>query len=300
MTRVKPIRLFGGPVNFIKFLKFHPCADPMPILVETFFPAALRMAIDLYLYDFDDVAREVMRRYPMGGVGATARRGLRHSFKKTQDKKVMARRQVKAVPFSHLPKVQAFTKFFFMITEPIEKVGLAMLFYNAVDNFYYNWTSLLIRRGYCELPALTGPLQLRANDSTLVATQSGNPLGMPIEIINRAGWSHSAFSASLPPGSYVAVFSLEVKRPTAGVTPGIQLILRQGSYPIHVDTYAGDYADVGNDDWVSLVVQTPFGSPTFFANEIWWEVRSLVAISATLEYRNANITIWQDYEEISY
>jgi len=300
MTQRFPIRLFGGPVNFIKFLKFHPCADPMPILVETFFPAALRMAIDLYLWDYDDVSREVMRRYPMAGIGATARRGTRHSFKKTQDKKVMARRQVKAVPFSHLPRVQQLTKFLFVITEPLERIGFVFMFYNAVDNFYYNWTSLLIRRGYCELPALTGPLQLRANDSTILANQNGAPLGMPIELVNRAGWSHSAFSASLPPGSYVAVFQLEVRRPSPGYTPDIQLVLRQGSFPITLDTYEGNFAPVGGDDWVSLVVQTPFGSPTFFANDIWWEVRSRVAVSALLEYRNAMVTIWQDYEEISY
>jgi len=300
MSGHPPIRLFGGPVNFIKFLKFHPCADPMPILVETFFPAALRMAIDLYLLDYDDVAREVLRTYPQGGVGVKARRGLRHSFKKTEGKKVMARRQVKAVPFSHLPRVQQLTKFLFMITDPIEKIGFAIMFYNAVDNFYYNWTSLLIRRGYCELPALTGPLQLRANDSTILANESGAPLGMPIEIVNRAGWSHSAFSASLPPGSYVAVFTLDLKRTAPGYTPPVQLIIRQGASPIAVATYEGDAQPVGYDDWVSLSVSTPFGSPTFFANDIWWEVRTTISISALFDYRNASITIWQDYEEISY
>ena len=89
MSGYFPTRLFEGQINFVKFLQFHPCADPMPILVETFFPCALRLAIDLYLYDAEDVAREVMRGYPKGGVGKPAARGLRHSFKKGDKDKPM-------------------------------------------------------------------------------------------------------------------------------------------------------------------------------------------------------------------
>jgi len=300
MSGYFPTRLFEGQVNFVKFLQFHPCADPMPILVETFFPCALRLAIDLYLYDVEDVAREVMRQYPKGGVGKPATRGLRHSFKKQRDTKVMARRQVKAVPFSHRPAVQQFTKFLFNITDPIEKLGFAMLFYNSVDQFFYNWTTLLVRRGYCELPALTGPLQLRGNDGTQFASNSGLPVSLPNVLVNRAGWAHSATAAVLPPGTYVAVFQCELRRPTPGITFGARIQLSEGSYPIAVATEYSPPQDVGADEWVTFMVSKTVGSPSFLLNEVWWECGLEIGLSALFDIRNASICIWQEYTEISY
>lgn len=300
MSGYFPTRLFEGQINFIKFLKFHPCADPMPILVETFFPAALKMAIDLYIWDYDDVAREVYSGYERKPDGKPFSRKTRHSFKKKGDKGPMSRRQIKAVEFSARPKVQAFTKFLFEITAPIEKVGLMMLFYNSVDQFFYNWTTLLVRRGYCELPALTGPLQLVGPAGSVVATNSGNPISLPTVLVNRASWSHSATAASLPPGTYVAIFQCEVRRPVAGITLGVQLILREGTYPIAVATERSDPVDVGPDEWVPLMVSKTFGSPTFVLNNVWWEIGLEIGLSALLDMRNPSITIWQNYEEISY
>jgi len=300
MTERFPIRLFEGTTNFVKFLRFHPCADPMPILVETFFPCALRMAIDLYIWDYDDVAREVYSRYPRAQGAMPVSRKTRHSFKKKTDKGPMARRQIKAVPFSHLPKVQNFTKFLFEITAPIEKVGFMMLFYNSVDNFFYNWTTLLVRRGYCELPALTGPLQLKGNPGSQFASNSGNPVSLPIVIQNRAAWAHSATAAVLPPGTYVAVFTAEVRRPVAGVTLGVQAMLREGSFPIAVSTERGAPVDVGADQWTVVSVSKTFGSPSFLLNEIWWEMGLEIGLSALLDIQNAQVTIWQEYTEISY
>jgi len=300
MSGYFPTRLFESQINFVKFLQFHPCADPMPILVETFFPCALRLAIDLYLYDVEDVAREVMRGYPKGGVGKPAARTLRHSFKKGDDKKPMARRQVKAVEFSHRPAVQQFTKFLFNITDPIEKVGFAMLFYNSVDQFFYNWTTLLVRRGYCELPALTGPLQLKGNPGSQFASNSGLPVSLPIELVNRAGWAHGATAAVLPPGTYVAIFQCQLRRPTPGVTLGVRLALKEGSYPVAVATEYGASVDVGADTWTTLMVSKTFGSPSFLLNEIWWECTLEIGLSALFDIQEASITIWQEYTEISY
>lgn len=300
MSGYFPTRLFEGQVNFVKFLKFHPCADPMPILVETFFPCALRMAIDLYLFDVFDVAREVARDYPKSGKGAPARRGLRHSTKKRKDKKVMSRRIVKAVPFSHLPRVQLFTKTLFMLTDPIEKVGLMMLFYHSVDQFFYNWQSLLVRRGYCELPALTGPLQLRGNNGSQVASTGGNPISLPIIIQNRAGWSHSATAASMPPGTYVCIMQCRLRRPTPGTTPGIRLTLKEGGFPIAIHKYDGDLNNIGSDEFTTIMATATFGSPTFLLNEIWWELESTVAPFAVFDIEDAMCTIWQEYTEISY
>jgi len=300
MTQQYPIRLFEGQVNFVKFLKFHPCADPMPILVETFFPCLLRMAIDLYLWDAEDVAREVLRGYPKGGTGATARRGLRHSYKKQKDGKNVSRRQVKAVEFSHRPWVQQVSKYLFLVTEPLERIGFAMLFYNSVDNFFQNWTTLLVRRGYCELPALTGPLQLTAAAGPQIASAGGNPVSLHIEIQNRASWAYSATAVVLPPGTYTAIFQIDLKLSSPGTTEAIRLTLTEGTYPVGVHKEEGAASPISYDQYTTIMVSKVFGSPSFLLNEMWWEIETVGYPLALLQQRNAMITIWQNYEEISY
>lgn len=294
-----PIRLFEGQANFIKTLRFHPCAEPFPILIETFFPCALQLAIDLYMLDSMDMLRERFRSYPQKGIAPNFRRARRHSFKKQGKAGPLSRKQVKAVPFVAKPLVASFTKWLLLVTDPLEKIGFAMLFYNSVDQFFMNWSSLLIRRGYCELPALTGPLSLLGNAGSQVWSDTGNPVSCPNILQNRAGWSHSNTAAVLPPGTYVVVFTAEIKTTGTTYIDGLFLTIKEGFFPIAAAKEDGEKVTVGPDEWVPVSVTKVIGSPTFLLNDVWWEATSTTPLAIT-QIRNARVIIWQNYEEISY
>lgn len=295
-----PIKLFEGQVNFIKFLRFHPCADKLQIMVETFFPCALQLAIDLYLYDHEDVAREVLRQYPKGGKGVPSRRGLRHASKKKSPTGPKSRKVVKAVPFIRKPFVMGFSKFLFEVTAPLERIGFAMLFYGAVDNFFYNWTTLLVHRGYCSLPASTGPLIRTANAGSQFFSSGGNPISMPNIIQNRAGWGSNNVSAGLLPGSYTAILSITIKNNGLIGWLGIRAVIKTGTYPVSVHSYASEPVDVGPEQEVTLFVAAEVGTDFFILNGVWWEIDSVVTLSGVGELKAAQITIYQNYTEISF
>jgi len=295
-----PIKLFEGQINFVKFLKFHPCAEPFPILIETFFPCVLKMAIDLYLLDAQDVAMREFEKYPRYGRGVAARRTLRHQLKKIKNQKYVSRRVAVPVPFIERPAIKGLTTAIFWIANPLEKIGFAMLFYSSVDNFFYNWTSLLIRRGYCELPALTGPLSLRSNPGNQVFVTSGEPCAMPVEIQNRASWSHNSFSCSLPPGDYTATFRMTVKNNFSSTVGGVRLVIKEGTYPLPLARHESETVYVGPGQTVEIGVAAGVGSPTFVVNSLWWECESVGVPIAQLEQLSANFIVWQNYEEISF
>lgn len=295
-----PIKLFQGQANFIKTLRYHPCADPFPILVETFFPCVLRMAVDLYLLDEQDIAMDVLEKYPRYGKGKPASRGYRHNSKRQTTKGPRTRKKVKAVPFIKKPFTKGLTTFLFHLAKPVEQVGFVFMFYSAVDNFFYNWSSLLIRRGYCELPALTGPLTLKANPGVQLASASGEPVSLAIEHQNRASWPHSSTAAVLPPGTYVVTWTARLKNNLNETKFPVRLVLKEGVFPVTLNRIEGEAVSAGPDSEISISVSGVVGSPTFLLNDVWWEIESVGAPLVLLDLLESTLTIWQDYEEISY
>jgi len=300
MTQRFPIKLFEGQANFIKTLRFHPCAEPFPILVETFFPCVLMLAIDLYLFDEQDVAMDVLKDYPRYGKGKAASRGYRHNTKRTTADGPRSRKRIKAVPFLHKPVVKGLTTFLYNVAAPLEKVGFVFMFYSAVDNFFMNWSSLLIRRGYCELPALTGPITLKATPSVQVFTPSGSPCGHGTTVQNRGGWTHSAFAVNLPPGTYTAIWSMTVRNPTDTPKQPVKLTLKEGAMPVAVHSYSGPSEVIGGNTTQTIMASATFGSPTFILNQMWWECETDGSPLVQLDLLESTITIWQEYTEISY
>lgn len=294
-----PIRLFEGQANFIKTLRFHPCAEPFPILIETFFPCALQLAIDLYMLDSMDMLRERFRSYPQKGISPSPKRGRRHNFKKRGPTGPLSRKQVKAVPFVAKPLIASFTKWLLLVTDPLEKVGFAMLFYNSVDQFFMNWSSLLVRRGYCELPALTGPLSLSGNPGSQIWSNGGLPVSTPNEIQNRAGWAHSNTSCALPPGTYTVIFTAMIKSLPGSYNSNLFLSIKEGFFPIAASRHDGEKVACGPDEYVAVSVTATVGSPTFILNEVWWEATSDAPLATTL-IKDMHVIIFQNYEEISY
>lgn len=295
-----PIKLFEGQINFVKFLRFHPCAEPMPILVETFFPCFLRMVIDLYLIDESDIAMDILEDYPRYGKGKPASRSLRHSFKKEKDGKRLSRKQVLTAPFIFQPNTMALTTFLYNVAAPLEKIGFAFMFYSAVDNFFHNWTSLLVQRGYCSLPALTGPLQRTANPQVQLAGQFGQSISMQNEIQNRASWPSASHAASLPPGTYTALLQMDIQSRSIFTITDIAAQIQEGTHPVGVHTYRGELTTFGPMERKTIFVSATVGSPSFLLNDVWWELYYAHPGAPQFDLHSATISIWMNYEEISY
>jgi len=186
------------------------------------------------------------------------------------------------------------------LAAPVEQVGFLFMFYSAVDNFFMNWSSLLIRRGYCELPALTGPLTLKATPSPQVFSFAGSPCGHSITVQNRGSWAHGAFAAVLPPGTYTVVWSMTVRNDLDDPKHPVRLEIKEGLYPVAAATHLGQLEVIGGNTTQTIMVSATVGSPTFLLNEVWWECGTELSPLVLLDIIESTITIWQNYEEISY
>jgi hypothetical protein len=291
--------LFEGPQNFVKLIRFHPCSEPFAILIETFYPAVIQMAIDLYLLDETDIAFERLKTYPRYGKGVPFSRGLRHSNKKESKGKALARKVVANYQGVKHPYAKTLTTGLFYLYGPLEKIAFVMMFYSAVDRFWYNWTNLLIRRGYCELPAVTGPLTLKGNDGFQVVSTTPEPLSAPIVVQNRAAWGHTAFGCSLPPGRYQCIISMSLKPTGTTQLPAIRIRVRTTVLGIGISFEYGPYADLMPDEWTPVMFAAEVGAPEI-ACGLDWSVVSDIVLFGLCEIKELVITVWQNYEEISF
>jgi len=294
-----PIRLFEGHTNFIKTLRFHPCAEPMPLLVETFFPAAIQMAIDLTILGITDIAFDRLKQYPRYGKGKPFARSLSHSQKKRRDAKPYARRVIQNYQGIKHPYTKGLTTALFWIYGPIEKINFVIMFYNAVDQFFMNWSTLLIQRGYCSLPAITGPLSLAGNDGFQVVSTVIEPVGMPITLQDRALWSHTAFGASLPAGDYTFTMSCSIKPTGSTQLNDIRLRVRELKFGVGLVFHFGEYVDALPDEWVNVSITASVGSE-LVGTVIEWGIISDVVLFGLMEIKDIRACMWLNYTEHSF
>jgi len=294
-----PIRLFEGQTNFIKTLRFNPCAEPMPLLVETFFPAAIQMAIDLTILGITDIAFDRLKQYPRYGKGKPASRSLSHSQKKRRDAKPLSRRVIQNYQGIKHPYTKGLTTALFWIYGPIEKVNFVIMFYNAVDQFFMNWSTLLIQRGYCSLPAITGPLSLAGNDGFQVVSTNPEPVSLPITLQDRALWSHTAFGASMPAGDYSIVFSCSIKATGSTQVNSIFLRIREQKFGLGLVIHEGERADALPDEWTNISVSASVGSG-LVGTILTWDIKSDIVLFGLLEIKEQRLTMWMNYEDHSF
>ena len=294
-----PIRLFEGQTNFIKTLRFHPCAEPMPLLVETFFPAFIQMAIDLTILGITDIAFDRLKQYPRYGKGTAFSRSLTHSQKKRRDAKPYARRVIQNYKGIKHPYTKGLTSALFWIYGPIEKINFVIMFYNAVDQFFMNWSTLLIQRGYCEAPAISGPLSLAGNDGFQVVSTVIEPVSAPIILQNRALWSHTAVAASLPAGDYTIVVSASIRATGSSQVPAIRLRLRELKFGVGLVFHFGGYVDAMPDEWSPISVTASIGSE-LVGTVVEWGIISDIVLFALCEIKEIRVTMWANYQEHSF
>lgn len=202
-----------GVANFIKTIVTHPCADPWFVLIETFLPAALKLGWTLTAPDWEDILRGYAEGYARLGKGG--RGGRKGHAPRVQ---LPVRGPVLPYQVSNLLRTTLF------ITKPLETLGWWWLVWNATDEFWSDWNSLLLHNAYCTADPTTGPLQQYSNDLNVFFSPGQQSAGLPLIEQDRAGWAHNAFGCNVPGGAYAVVFTAQWTRDASlGELPGCKL-----------------------------------------------------------------------------
>lgn len=194
--------------NFIKNVVFGDCGTPWYIYVETFFPAFLKLVITQNIVQWDDVVRAIASEKG----GAHLRRGVRRGKhgrldlinNQVEEKEKFARKGLRTL---------------ITITEPLEHAGYLLLLYFSADRFYYDWQTLIERRGPCSNPPEFRPFQRsRGTGSNLPILPGGAACTLPTLDQNDPAYANNSFSTSLPPGTYQAFWNANVRGPSGGIS----------------------------------------------------------------------------------
>lgn len=180
-----------GVGNFINFIVTHPCADPWFALISTFAPAALKLGWTLLAPDWEDILRgfaEDYTRLPGGG----GKRRKSHVPRK--------RMPIKGPLNPLTPKGQLRLTLF--LTKPLETLGWWWLVWNATDQFFLDWHSLLQRVDYCSLQGKGYLMQRHNNDLGALFSPVGLDLAMSELDQIWGGSAGGPFGVNVPPGRY--------------------------------------------------------------------------------------------------
>jgi len=177
--------------NLVKKLVFHECSVPFQVYVETFVPCFVKMVITILLWDIGDLIR--------GSAVSQAEKPLKRGGRKRHMK---SRRVSSRYAPTQGTRSQNGLNHVLTWTEPLEKIGYAMLLYGATEQFSADWTSLLYNFEFCGKPESEGPLQRHNDPKHTVST--GTTQNLELENIdqNRASWPTSQYNVNVPFGHY--------------------------------------------------------------------------------------------------
>ena len=236
---------FPKAENFAHQIIEHACARPWYVYVSTFVPAFLKLVLTITILDMEDILRDFAKgKVHEGGGGST--RNLGHRWKPRVN--------------NQATKVQRFSqgglKTLLIVTEPLEIIGFAWLLYAAGDQFFYDWQLLLQRSIFCSDAGLAGPIQRkRDGGSNIGILPEGAITPLPIILQNRANWTTTSISVSLPFGPYIGFFAVTVHGPNGGIT-GVRCRMRLPFGPaLFIES---DPVDIAEGETASLVAQGSF------------------------------------------
>ena len=283
-------RILPHTQNFVRYMWSHRCADPYQLMVETFFPAVVKLALDLYTPQWDDFTMLTLQEFGRAQGRAAWARGGRHNRKKKGAIGPLAQARETIKGGHKSPLAAGVTKTILTIAAPFERIGMMMTVYSAVDNFYYNWQTMLVQRQFCQGFNGDGPFQRETLEADGLFTATGNPYALLGELQNRAGWSGGAFAVHLPVGRFYGWFTLEAKSIAADL-PGCFLEVRvdpAGGIP---KVFKSEEMSLNDREWITLTCTFSFDYPFSLDTQVGWYTRSLAAPVGPVHTRNAKIFI---------
>jgi len=285
-------RVYPSAQNFVKYIAFNHCADPFPLLVETFIPAFLQLWVSLSIWDLEDVALERLRSYPRYSPSGTAKRGSNHLSRKGTKTEPLHRRVLAGYEGVKHPYAKTLTTFLFYLTGPLEKIGFAMLLYGASDRFFYNWTYLLKQRRYCTSDPNAGPFQRKLSSDVVLFNMGESPLALPDLIQNRAGWTNSAFNITVPGTRRYQVILTGEFRSFADTLPGCILRINFTALSITWLVADSEPTELNSRDFTPMMVQAQFDASLLVNVNIDWMTFNPLAPVGVADARNCLITIY--------
>ncbi len=270
--------LFRKQANFIKAMITHPCARPWFVYLELFFPAFIKLLITVVLFDVEDAIRA-------HGEGIV--RDKKGDKKKRHGIRVKTTGQ--ATPVDRY--AQKGLKILLVVTKPIELIGFTWLIFSAVDQFFYDWQTLLENSDFCVDRGQTGPLTLQRGQGFISIVVGFIPVILNIESQDRAGWPHSSLSVALPFGRYRALFGLTVVGPPGGVTNVIIRLRSEGAFT--TDITESDPLALASGEEGDLVAQHDFAFPLVGGGSLTWEIGG-ETIPAGIEALKGHMTVFAD------
>lgn len=277
--RARDTRFFRGQSNFIKRAVLHPCARPWYVYVETFFPAFVELAITVTLFDIEDAIRSHGEKIVAEGRGGGRRRG-RHAPK--------FRISTKELGIARYALLGLRT--ILIVTKPLELIGFTWLLFSAVDDFFYNWMTLLEKSDFCTQPIESGPLTRSRGPGFISILPGGAPVGLATIDQNRGAWATSQITATLPQGLFTCIWALTVIGPANGVDDvRVQLRITGNLGPSLVEM---DPIDIGPGEQVDLLMIVEFFLFAAGGGSIVWEIAGQ-AIPVGIESVKGHMAVWR-------
>lgn len=266
---------FPKAENFAHEIVLHNCARPWFVYVKTFVPAYLKLVLTLTILDLEDILRDYAKGI-VGEGGSGSGRRIGHRYKPR-----VSNQATTAQRFS-----QRGLKTLLIVTEPLEIIGFAWLLYSASDQFFYDWQLLLERSIYCSDKGLAGPLQRsRPGGSNIGITPGGTITPLPEIKQNRANWTTTSISVSVPFGSYKGIFTVTVTGPLGGIS-GVKCRLR---LPVGANFFIeSEEADIGQGESATLIAMGDFWAP--IGGNVIWELAG-PAVPVGLECAGGHVII---------
>jgi len=251
--------VFSRQANFIKFMLTNQCARPWFVYAETFIPAFLELLITVTILDINDLIRNHGQKIVREGPNKTGRGG-RHSprIKSTGAGTKVDRYAQKGL------------KTLLIVTQPLENLGYAWLLYSALDDFFYDWQTLLEQAPYCTTDHLGGPLTRSRGPGFITILPGGFPIIMTDLDQNRASWVTTTISAIIPTATISALFAAQIGAPPGGITDVfIRLKVTDGFF---TTTYESDKQDIPEGATKDFIVSTHFFIFSLGGASVSWEL----------------------------
>lgn len=202
-----------GPINFMDDMLYNTCNRPFYIYVATAVPAFFDAWLLVRLWDFNDLVRARGKYVSGKGLWGTGR-GKGHGLV----------RRGKAVPHNREKYAAKGLQNLLYFTQPLEYLGLALLMYGAVDNFYRDWMWYLdladacIDKGFFEAEVRS------VEDGVAHPNSGGNTVQLPNLDSDNDQISSGNISAHCPLGRVTAIFACTITGPgTEGANYAIGL-----------------------------------------------------------------------------
>ena len=275
----RDIRFFRDEANFIKRIALHHCARPWYVYVETFFPTFIELVITVAIFDVEDALRAHGEKIAAEGKSKGRRKG-RHTPK--------IRITTRDLGIARYTLLGLRTVLF--VTKPLELIGFAWLLLSAVDDFFYNWMTLLEKSDFCTQPIESGPLSRSRGPGFVGILPGGQPVPLPVVEQNRGAWATNNITVDLPQGLHTCIWALTVRAPAGGVGD-VRLKLRIVGN-LGPSIVEGDPVDIPHRAEVDLLIIVEFFLFTGGGGSIVWELAG-EAIPVGIETVKGNMSVWR-------